>query len=159
GIARMLLAGQNVTNIYNSHEAAYLRYYVAGLTDRKDVLVLGSSRSKLIRSSFYPGRTFFNNSMSGAGLTDYLAIYALYQRRGFSPAQLVMELSPWLLHGPYASIWEDFNKHKAELEARVLPLAQPARSVWDWPNSLPKAYGELISPGYFQTSLFTGLRQ
>jgi hypothetical protein len=159
GIARMLLAGHNVTNISNPHEAAYLRYYVAGLTDRKDVLVLGSSRSKLIRASFFPGRTFFNNSISGAGLVDYLAIYALYQQRGRIPAQLVMELSPWLVHGQYASIWEDFNKHKAELEARVLPLAQPARAVGDWRRPFPKAYGELLSPGYFQTSLFTGLRQ
>src|SRR5262245_7487638 len=159
GIARMLLASQHVTNVYNLHEAAYLRYYVAGLTDRKDVLVLGSSRSKLIRSSFFPGQTFFNNSISGAGLIDYLAIYDLYQRRGFIPAQLVMELSPWLVHGQYASIWEDFNQHKAELEAHLVPLAQPARAVWAWHSLFPRAYGELLSPGYFQTSLFTGLRQ
>src|SRR5271167_4741143 len=72
GIAHLILQGKPVTNISNPNEALYLKYYVAGLTNRQDVLVLGSSRSKLIRADSFPGLSLFNNSIGGAGLVDYL---------------------------------------------------------------------------------------
>jgi len=56
GIARLILDGKRVTNISNPNEAAYIKFVVDGLKTRKDVLVLGSSRSKLLRSDSFAGR-------------------------------------------------------------------------------------------------------
>src|SRR5271170_1729136 len=106
GIARLILQGKPVTNISNPNEAVYLKHYVEGLTDRKEVLVLGSSRSKLIRADSFPGLSFFNNSISGAGLVDYLAIYQMYRQKKLLPSMVVIELSPWILKGDYSSIWK-----------------------------------------------------
>src|SRR4051812_33200476 len=86
GIAQLILSNKSVTNINHPNEEAYLIAYIDGLRERKDVLVLGSSRSKLIRSTAFAGKSFFNNSIGGAGLQDYLAIYDLYRRKGFKPS-------------------------------------------------------------------------
>jgi hypothetical protein len=158
GIAQLILAGKNVTNIWNPDEEAYLKAYIDNLQQRKDVLILGSSRSKLIRSDSFPGLTFFNNSISGGGLIDYLAIYELYRQKNLTPSIVVLELSPWLLNRDYASIWEAFNAHRKELEQQVLHpelnLGQPIQIG----RSASTDWAEFLSPGYFQTSFYSWLR-
>src|SRR5690242_17467393 len=108
GIAQLILSNKSVTNISHPNEEVYLTAYIEGLHERKDVLVLGSSRSKLIRSTAFPGKTFFNNSIGGAGLSDYLAIYDLYRRKGFKPSTIVIELSPWVLTKNYSTRAKSF---------------------------------------------------
>lgn len=157
GIAQMILAEKNVTNIWNPNEAVYLEAFIEGLPQRKEVLVFGSSRSKLLRSDSFPGLTFFNNSISGGGLNDYLALYELYRQKNLIPSVVVLELSPWILNGAYASVWQDFNAVQSELEQRILhpelatggPLRIGRTTSIDW--------AEFLSPGYFQTSFYSWL--
>ena len=158
GIAQLISAGKGVTNIWNPNEAAYLESYIDGLQQRKDVLVLGSSRSKLIRSDSFPGLTFFNNSIGGGGLIDYLAIYELYRQKNLVPDTVVIELSPWIMYRDYASKWDAFDSHRGALERRVLhpeldqsqPIQIGSTASTDW--------AEFLSPGYFQTSFYHWLR-
>ena len=158
GIAQLISAGKGVTNIWNPNEAAYLESYIDGLQQRKDVLVLGSSRSKLIRSDSFPGLTFFNNSIGGGGLIDYLAIYELYRQKNLVPDTVVIELSPWIMYRDYASKWDAFDSHRGALERRVLhpeldqsqPIQIGSTASTDW--------AEFLSPGYFQTSFYSWLR-
>ncbi len=158
GIAQLILAGQGVTNIWNPNEAAYLEAYLDGLQQHKDVLVLGSSRSKLIRSDSFPGLTFFNNSIGGAGLTDYLAIYELYRQKNLIPAIVVIELSPWVVYRDYASKWEAFNSHRDALERRVLHPGLDQNQPIQIGRTASTDWAEFLSPGYFQTSFYSWLR-
>src|ERR1041385_7536359 len=97
GIARQILAGQRVTNISHPNEEAFIKFIVDGSKSRRDVLVFGSSRSKLIRADVFRSGSFFNNSISGAGLIDYLAIYDMYRQHRLTPSTVILELSPWIL--------------------------------------------------------------
>jgi hypothetical protein len=158
GIAKLILSSQSVTNITNPNEEAYLTTYIDGLREKKDVLVLGSSRSKLIRSTAFSGKTFFNNSIGGASLTDYMAIYDLYRRRGYKPSTVVIELSPWVLDKNYASFWKSFNNQRDRLEADLLH-SNTTSSDLPHISFIPEKYSDLLSIGYFQTSFFTWLRR
>ncbi len=155
GIVRLILEGKHVTNISNPNEAAYIKFVVDGLKTRKDVLVLGSSRSKLLRSDSFAGRSFFNNSISGAGLVDYLAIYQMYRQKGLIPSVVVVELSPWILMREYASVWKTLNANKQDLERWVLSTAQQTPQRLEVLSSIRADLAEFLSLGYFQTSFYT----
>ncbi len=157
GIAHLVLAGKRVTNISNPNEAAFLEFVIAGLPARKEVLVFGSSRSKLIRSDSFPGHSLFNNSISGGGLVDYLAIYQMYRRKGLVPSLAVVELSPWILMRDYSSVWKAFNAQKQSLEQQALAPSDGGNGPVK-PHTLTHAdLTEFLSPGYFQTSFYTWL--
>jgi hypothetical protein len=158
GIARLVLQGKNVTNIWNPNEATYLRSYVTGLQSRKDVLIFGSSRSKLIRASSFPGLSFFNNSISGGSIYDYLAIYKIYREKGLVPSMVILELSPWILDRENLSIWKVFNEEKLDPGKGLSDSGKLAGDVARVGSSMPDNLSELVSVGYFQTSVFTWLR-
>jgi hypothetical protein len=157
GIARLILQGDNVTNIYNPNEGAYQEFFISGLQTRKDVLVLGSSRSKLIRADLFPGMSFYNNSVSGAGLVDYLALYQMYRQKHLLPSVVVLELSPWILMHDHASMWTELNAHRRELRDQALtPAPWPVRPIQT--NDAAKLkISDFLSLGYFQTSFYTWL--
>ncbi|HUI08008.1 MAG TPA: hypothetical protein VL486_13500 [Verrucomicrobiae bacterium] len=154
-IAQLVLDGKRVTNISNPNEAAYIKFFVDGLKTRKDVLVLGSSRSKLIRSDSFPTLSFFNNSIAGAGLVDYLAIYQMYRQKRLIPSIAVVELSPWILMRDYSSVWKTLNAHKQQLERWVLSPTRGKSRPMDIRSSIRADFSEFLSLGYFQTSFYT----
>lgn len=152
-IARLLLSGKPVTGIGQVDEAAVMEYYFQGIPSIPDVIVIGSSRTKLLRADSFPGRTFFNASISGASLTDYLALTYLIQSNGGLPRTMVIELNTFLLCDEPVSVWPRFGAQQKELEAHFLegapvPPRQPEPPSWD-------TYSRFLSPDYFQLSLFT----
>ena len=60
-----------------------------------DVLVLGASRANLIRSTMFPGRTFFNTSMPSSGLPEMIACYEMWVGRGLVRKELIVNLEPF----------------------------------------------------------------
>jgi hypothetical protein len=157
GIAQLILHGNNVTNIYYPNEGVYQELYISGLQTRKDVIVLGSSRSKLIRSDLFPGLSFMNNSVSGAGLVDDLAMYQMYRQKHLLPSIVVLELSPWMLMKDHASNWTELNAHRRELIDQALsPPPWPLRQIQRGDATALKLT-DFLSLGYFQTSFYTWL--
>jgi hypothetical protein len=154
GIARLLLDGKPVTNITQADEAGILQYYFADLTAIPDVLVIGSSRTKLLRADSFPGQTFFNASLSGASMTDYLAITNLVESRGGLPRTMVIELSTFLLSDELVSVWPQFEVQQAALEAHLFdgtpvpPMEEPSAPTLE-------SYSRFLQPDYFQLSFFT----
>ena len=153
GIASLLLQGWNVKNISNYDERLVQKYYINGLAERKDVVVLGSSRAMMIDSKMFPGRRFFNNSVSGASLEDHIAIYELYREKKLEPATVIIALDPWLLNrysgqsrwrslqSEYVAATSRFTQSQASLFGSAAGTAEAAKLL------------ELISPSYFQQSL------
>ncbi|MBV6397287.1 MAG: hypothetical protein HFACDABA_02897 [Anaerolineales bacterium] len=155
GIAHLLLDGQAVTNVNQPDEAAVMIHYFSGLSSAPDVIVLGSSRLKLLRADSFPGQTFFNASISGGSLIDYMALASLIEARGLLPRTLVIEMSTWFVGSEVVSVWPRFESLQPALEAHLLSGA-PAPDVAAY-TPAAAAHMRFLSPDYFQLSLFTFL--
>ena len=154
-IAQLLLEGKGVTNVYYPDEAAIMAWYFDGRADAPEVLVIGSSRTKLIRSDSFPGETFFNASLSGASLTDYLALTHLLEERGPLPRTMVIELSTHLLKADIVSVWPRFEGIAGELESNLITGAPVPDPRVTRPSL--ESYSRFLGPDYFQLSLFSFL--
>src|SRR5690606_22220124 len=93
-----ILVGNNVTNIENYDERTLQRNIINNHHICPQVLVLGSSRTMLINSREFIGKTFFNNSVSGASIEDIVAIYQMYDNRKCYPGKIILALDPWILN-------------------------------------------------------------
>ncbi len=97
-IAMLLVEGKNVANTNNYDQRLVQKIYINNITKPPEVVVLGASNSLEICSQNFPGRSLFNNSVSGASIEDYLAIYELYRERGFIPKIVIIGAVPWLFN-------------------------------------------------------------
>mgnify|MGYP001810119236 CR=1 FL=1 len=98
GIADILSKNKNVANITNYDERLVQKYYIQRLYNKKDIVVLGSSRAMQIKAENFPGQSFFNSSVTGASIEDYMAIYYLYRKSGLLPSKIIMAVDPWILN-------------------------------------------------------------
>lgn len=155
GIARLLLDGKAVTNVNQPDEASVMVHYFSGLSAAPDVIMLGSSRAKQLRSDSFPGQTFFNASLSGASLTDCMALTNVLESRGLLPRTVIIELSTWFVSDELSSVWPRFAVQQEALEAHLMLGASPP-DVAGY-NPPPEPYTRFLSPDYFQLSLFTFL--
>lgn len=153
--ARTLLEGKDLRGAHDCNERLLQSYLIAGLNRKYDVVTIGSSRSLQLAAPFFPGRSFFNNSVSGATLEDHLAVLELYRRRGMLPNTLVIGLDPWILNRNngqtrWQTLEEPFYSLKKQLGFAV-PLTKSAFLTRSF--AAIDRYLELVSPAYFQASV------
>ncbi|MEW5940795.1 MAG: hypothetical protein AB1750_14090 [Chloroflexota bacterium] len=151
-IADMLAQGKAVTNVVNEDDSAILEFSILNQKVAPDLLLLGTSKSKVISSDFFPGRRFYNASLNGSGLDDLVVIYGLFERRGLIPREMILEVNPWLLTEGRFSQSARFAargptavrslQRGGPIEITDLP---PNRSSW-------RAYQRFLTPDYFQSS-------
>jgi hypothetical protein len=156
GIAEMLTQGKNVTNVVVADASAILDYTIRGQTSAPDVLLLGTSKSKVVGSDFFPGQTFFNAALSGGGLTDLIVIYNLFEQKGLIPREVIVEVDPWLLTRRRYSNVKRFEVQRMAVERSLVtgkPVQFPAQS--EPPKQDIQVYSHFLSPEYFQSSLLT----
>lgn len=151
-IASMMLSGRNVANATNFDDRLMNKYYIDGLTEPRDVVVLGSSRTMQINASMFPGRTFFNSSMTAASLADQLAVYQMYVQKGIEPSTVVLGLDPWSLSSDpisphHGSVIEEY-------EAAMRRLGTPIRTErFSGLSRALQPYGALLSPSYLASTV------
>jgi len=155
GIADLLCDSLNITNIVNYDERLQQKFFIE-CTHQPDLLILGSSRSMLISSDFFENKNIKNNSVSGASIEDYLAIYHLYQRRKMKPKVVLFCLDPWILNdnnGQYRwmSLTDDYFLMYENIEGNTFGDKKD-KFLIKLKNSVNKYY-ELVSLSYFQESL------
>ncbi len=153
-IARLALDGKRVANLGNYDERLAQRFYVEHLVARPDALALGSSRSLQIGAELFPGRSFYNGSVSGASIEDLVGIYQLYVDRDLTPALLVLGLDPWLLNRRseqerWFSLVDAYERALARLNCQKYAQLTLRRKL----HLGLKRWAEAISPSYFQASL------
>lgn len=153
GIARLLLAGKHVAFNFDFDGRLVQKSYTAGLTGKKDVLVLGSSRSMLIRAELFPGKSFHNSSVSMATLNDQIAVYGMYRRRKLVPATILLCLDDSLLRGVTNQRWLSVREDYFAV-ARL--MVHPSRADYlaadfDYYWSI---WSQLFSTSYFNASIF-----
>ncbi len=121
-IANLLLSGKNVAVLWNFDEGYMQKCYISNLNEKKDIIVLGSSRSMQIRSTNFVKNSFLNLSTSGANIENYLDTYSLYVQHHEPPSVVILGLDPWILKKVKngGSALED--KYVAMLEKRDISL-------------------------------------
>jgi hypothetical protein len=95
--ANYLLAGYNIANAYTCGDSTIKEFYAKNITQKKDILVFGSSRSLGINSKLFPGKSFFNTSVTDGRLENFIHLYFLWRENGLIPSQVVLGLDAWLL--------------------------------------------------------------
>lgn len=97
-MATTMLRGENVANILNYDDRLLQKYYLEDMPTSKDVFVLGSSRSLLVRSADFPAQSFYNSSLASASVEDYVAVTQLLEERDFIPSTMIVEVTPWIFN-------------------------------------------------------------
>jgi hypothetical protein len=156
-MARLVLQGRHVLTSADYDDRAFIKAYMDGATQAPEVLVIGSSRAKPIHADWFPNRTFFNQSVAGAGMQDYLAIYQLYRNKNFKPKLLIITADPWVFNKNNEIILKDTAYEREYYQAlaalRLAPLPQDEPPT----NALvPEAWWEIFSLSYFQQALQMG---
>ena len=142
-IANILLMGNNVTNVANYDERLLQIELINRYTKSPDVIVLGSSKSKLLNNSYFPDKKFANNSVSGASIEDLIAIYQIYKSKNLRPEKVLIEVSPWT-----------FNEKNGQVRWMSLSDYYNAFFNKKGDNEIELIkYSQLVSPSYFQSSL------
>lgn len=144
-MAIILSSGNFVTNIKNYDERIFQKEIISKLHRAPDIAVLGSSRTMLINSTFFPSQTFFNSSVSGASLEDLIALFKIYETHNIVPQKVIIGIDPWLLNKNNGQLrWKSlehfYNRYKNEADTKSTFY------------SVLK-FSELISLSYFQASL------
>ena len=114
-IAINLNNGYNIANVGNYDERELQKEWINGYKQTPDIIILGSSRSMLINSTLFENQVVKNNSVSGASLEDYLAIYNCYSEKGMMPKRIIINVDPYLLNANnnqfrWKSIARDYYK-------------------------------------------------
>lgn len=144
-MATILMNGSFVTNISNYDERVFQKELINRMNNGPEILVLGSSRTMLINSTYFPNQTFFNNSVSGASIEDIIALFQIYKERNILPKKTIIGIDPWLLNenngqSRWKSLEYFYNKYN---EQNDYPIS----------TSSSHKYGELLSLSYFQASI------
>lgn len=150
-VAKILLSGRNAVNVDNYDERLLQKHYITGLRSAPEIIVLGSSRSMQIGKNLFPGKTFFNHSVSGASMEDYYSIYAMYRNRHILPSTVILSIDPWVLNRNHG------QRRWMSVQEFYYSLADPKMSKYDTFYSrltaIKNKITSLFSPSYLQSSL------
>jgi len=149
-IAKYLLEGDNVANVYNHDDRQGLRYYVEGLKEKKDILVFGSSRTMVVDSEFFPGERLFNASVTAGTLRDVVVNYELFHEKGLVPRKVVIGIEPYMLNGAFDNKLYLEDAYRRALARLGLPVVE---STPFWSRVVDRRYAQLLAPAYFQVSV------
>ncbi len=93
-MAEIVSNGHNVTNIENYDERLFQAELINNKNIRPKFVVIGSSRTMLLNSHNLSSNSFFNNSVSGAGMKDLIALYQLYKVNKKIPQKIMIGIDP-----------------------------------------------------------------
>jgi len=117
--AAALLEGKMIAGPLGGYDERELqKLIVEHYSKRRDMIAIGSSRNMLLRKRFIRGEIdFFNHSMAGASLEDYIAILGLYRIKGRLPKQVVLGIDPWIFNknNGLPQYWKSLSRYYEEM--------------------------------------------
>jgi hypothetical protein len=121
--AANLLDGKMVAGPLGCYDERELqRLIVEQYPKRRDLIAIGSSRNMLLRKQFIRGDVdFFNHSMAGAGLEDYMAILGLYRIKGNLPKIVVFGIDPWIFNknNELPPCWKSISRYYEKVVGEI----------------------------------------
>ena len=129
--AKALTSGKMIAGLQNIDDRLFQDLIIKNLQVRNEIIAIGSSTTMQLRKGFVAEdrNNFFNHSVNGASLEDYIAIVGAYESiHGYLPSTVILGVDPWV-----------FNKNSGQ--GRWVGL----KKYYDY--GLDKIYGEeLDSP-------------
>lgn len=158
--ADMIARGKNVVGAEGLAERRMWPRVIEDVAAGHEVVVLGSSRAMQIRGDSFPGRTFFNFSVSSATFEDVVALDQLLREQKQRPREVVLVLDPWILdagndqHG-WKPLADPLARGRVRLGLDAVDLPGPGAfsRVSDLVVENARRWQQLVSPSYFQTAL------
>lgn len=99
--AKAITNGNLIAGLENYDDRLFQEFIVQNLNVKNDVILIGSSRSMQVRKRFFLNKKveFFNHSVSGASLEDYISIVGLYEKlHGYLPSTIIFGVDPWIFN-------------------------------------------------------------
>jgi hypothetical protein len=149
-IALTLAGGRNVELMKEKvNDRLIVKYLIENMTAAPDIAILGSSHSMWLGENVFPDKRVSNNSVLGAVLADYLAIYEGYARKGIYPKRIICVLDPQLIVSPVPSEkWVAFKEDTSGMLQRLGIASEKIRVP-----ALPQELLNILSFSYFQKSV------
>lgn len=110
--ANSLTNGELIAGLKNYDERLFQELIIRNLKVKNDVIAIGSSRTMQLRKRFFldDSVNFFNHSVSGASIEDYLSIIGVYELiHGYIPSTIILGIDPWI-----------FNKYNGQSRWKTL---------------------------------------
>jgi hypothetical protein len=151
-----LLKGNMVVGYPGRNDERELqRLIVENYPGRRDIVAIGSSRTMVLRKRFI-GRDidFFNHSVAGAVIEDYVAIIGLYKRKGVLPKTVIIGLDPWMFNKNNkmgGDFWRVLESYYNEMAAQFPKSSRGTRVVGnaaDEKAGVTSTYKQLINLEY-----------
>jgi hypothetical protein len=144
-IAKIIFTNKNVTNISNYDERILQKELINKIKSNPDVSIIGSSRTMLINSSYFENKKVINNSVSGASIEDFIAIYQMYKAKNILPHKIILGIDPWLFNENSGQTrWLSLKKEYYNFSANTTDIEK---------DILNEKIQQLFSFSYFQSSL------
>jgi hypothetical protein len=145
-MAYIILNRTHVTNINNYDERIFQREIIIKIDCPPEIIVIGSSRTMLINSEYFPDKNFFNNSVSGASIEDLIAIFQIYKEHDCLPKKIIFGIDPWTFNDNNSqSRWKSIGYFYDNFHNKGPNLSVQKNSIYK--------YKEILSLSYFQSSI------
>lgn len=113
--AKTLTSGKMIAGLKDYDERFFQELIIKNLLVKNDVIAIGSSKTMLLRKEYFLKKNidFFNHSVSGASLEDYIAIVGIYELiHGYMPSTIVLGVDPWVFNkNSGQNRWETLSKY------------------------------------------------
>lgn len=150
GMVKIINDGYNVANTGNYDNRLFQKIYINKLSEAKDIIVIGSSRSMQVRDELFTD-TFFNNSVPGAVIEDYIAITQLYALNDKLPQKVILGVDPWAFninHGQER--WKSYQEYYQSFMENNNIITEKIRLFF---SRFSTNASKLLSVKYFQGSI------
>lgn len=141
-VANEMIHGNSIVGLKNYDEKLLQKIIINKFEKEPDTIVLGSSRSMLVRYEFIPKSgdiSYYNHAVSGAVLGDMIDIIREYKIKGNLPKRVIMGIDPWM-----------FNRvNGAENLKNLLALKSVEKKEFDWGK-----YKNLVNFEYTRENIF-----
>ncbi len=113
--AKTLTSGKMIAGLKNYDERLFQELIIKNLKVKNNVIAIGSSRTMQLRKRFFlENKTnYFNHSVSGAGLEDYIAILGAYELiHKYLPSTVILGIDPWIFNkNSGQNRWKSLSKY------------------------------------------------
>lgn len=152
-LADLVVSGHQVflsSKYIDYDERAFKKSVIEHKRIPDDVIAIGSSRSRYVRSDLFSGQSFHNYAVNAASLEDYILIYGLLKTKGLLPKRIIICLDYWILkkdsgYTNWQRLADDYYAAAKQIGIETKQVATESKDKGAWADLI-----ELFSPAYFQ---------
>jgi hypothetical protein len=121
--AKDLANGNMIAGLKNFDERIFRKKVIENIKDDIEWVVIGSSRSIMLRKRTFlnSSKIFYNYSVSGASLEDFIALTSIHiDNQHKLPKNIIFGVDPWIFNknngqNRYLSFASDYNKLRSKI--------------------------------------------